>query len=80
MRGCLEDSRFKELKEKGTVFEDSECGADLLQGRSLQFISGSRIEQMTTGQCSDLKKAFDRLLDYVGPDRLHLFDAVNTTY
>ncbi|XP_065828093.1 uncharacterized protein [Oscarella lobularis] len=59
MRGCLKDSRFKELKEKGTVFEDS-----------------SRIEQMTTGQCSDLKKAFDRLLDYVGPDRLHLFDAV----
>ena len=26
MRGCLEDSRFKELKEKGTVFEDSEYG------------------------------------------------------
>ena len=32
MKGCLEDNRFKELKEKGTVFEDSKCGRICCRG------------------------------------------------
>ena len=44
----------------------------------VRFNLGSRIEQMTAGQCIELKKTFDRLFDDVGPNRFHLFYAVST--
>eukprot|EP00118_Oscarella_pearsei_P023946 m.294339 g.294339 ORF g.294339 m.294339 type:complete len:5643 (+) comp40744_c0_seq7:98-17026(+) len=66
--GVCEQYRMEKCLED-KQFEELKRKGDILR-------DVSKVRQMTTGHCSELKREFDFLLGQTSKDRLHLFDAV----